>query len=361
MSARLGPTQRYVAWVAGALVLGLLIGIGVAVASSPASFSKGHQSSGFVAPSPVAVATPSATPTVGAPGKLGNAARLLTNGSGTVIAFGGSVIEASTQGGATGWTQLHLPDGASGVGVDPANPQHAVIGGTTIQITNDGGQTWTPPLSVPPKKGPYVALTISPLESKVWFFWHQGRLLVTTDASYSTWTDLTTLPAFDVPPIVVAGQALGEFYVADGARVFRLTNYTQAVGLPNAPGSVSGLAVIGGSETLLTSIQGKGVYAFRTQAWTKISDLTGPIAGGSSAAVVGNGGAKLGVAAEVSYSLDGGQTWAKATGLPRDQTVEALAGQPGSLTFYAYCYGGDLYVSADGGKTWSRVSQALRS
>jgi hypothetical protein len=54
-------------------------------------------------------------------------------------------------------------------------------------------------------------------------------------------------------------------------------------------------------------------------------------------------------------------TWIPGGGLPADQTVEAIAGHSGSATFFAYCYGGDLYVSNDGGASWALVSRAMRA
>ena len=77
--------------------------------------------------------------------------------------------------------------------------------------------------------------------------------------------------------------------------------------------------------------------------------------------VVGNGGGKLGSPGLVSYSTNGGATWFQAAGLPPDQTVEAIAGQPASATFFAYCYGGDVYQSTDGGRDWTVMTRTLRS
>jgi len=76
---------------------------------------------------------------------------------------------------------------------------------------------------------------------------------------------------------------------------------------------------------------------------------------------VGNGGASLSQPAAVAYSSDGGQTWAEGKGLPSNQTVEALAAVADGSKVFAYCYGGDLYASTDGGKNWSLASSALRA
>jgi hypothetical protein len=77
--------------------------------------------------------------------------------------------------------------------------------------------------------------------------------------------------------------------------------------------------------------------------------------------LVGDGSAKLRAQGSISYSFDAGATWHAAAGLPYDQSIEAIAGRPGSTTFIAYCYGGDVYTSTDAGRIWAVLSRALRS
>jgi hypothetical protein len=291
---------------------------------------------------------------------LGDSPRLLTNGSNTVIALGANFAFGSADGGHT-WNVVRPPASGAGLAVDPANPRHAVTGGSGIQVTGDGA-TWSPTLSPPPGKGPYQPLAISPLESNVWFFAHQNRLLVTRDGS-ATWTELYAVQV--TSPILVPGQALGQFFVANGNRVFQLNNYGQQVIEKPAlsQGNVSDLTTVAGNRaTLLARVPGSGVFALNGAAWTKAGDLSGPVGAGTGGSmVVGNGGAKLGVRAVASYSLDGGASWTQASGLPFDQTVEAIASQFGSNTFFAYCYGGDIYTSSDGGRVWTLLTKALRA
>ena len=71
--------------------------------------------------------------------------------------------------------------------------------------------------------------------------------------------------------------------------------------------------------------------------------------------------AKVGSPGLVKFSATDGARWTQAIGLPYDQTIEALAGQPGSGIFYAYCYGGDMYAPTDGGRAWALASRALRA
>jgi hypothetical protein len=270
------------------------------------------------------------------------------------LAFG------SGDGGRT-WVVVRPPAKGAGLAVDPVNPRHAVTGGSTIQVTGDGAN-WSPTLSPPPGKGPYQPLAISPLESNVWFFAHQNRLLVTRDGS-ATWTELYAVQVDS--PILVPGQALGQFFVANGNRVFQLDNYGQQVTEKPAlsQGNVSDLTAVGGNRaSLLARVSGSGVFALNGAAWTKTGDMSGPVAAGTGGSMVGgNGGAKIGSRGQVAYSIDGGASWSPANGLPFDQTVEAIAGQLGSSTFFAYCYGGDIYASGDGGRAWTLLTKALRT
>lgn len=355
-------TARTLAWVAGVLLIGLVIGVAVAVTSSPSSLTPDrHQSTGIVLPTPSPVPSPS--PTVTARGVLGDSPRLETNGSSTVIGLGANFAVASADGGHT-WITVQQPPTGSGLAVDASNPRHAITGGSTILVTGDGGATWTATLSPPPGKGPYQPLAISPIEPNVWFVVHQGSLLITRNGS-SSWADVSGLPAL-ANPVLASGQALGQFFLASGNRVFQLSNYGQKITEEPAlaQAGVTELAVVGGnSVTLLTRAPGQGAFVLAGASWAKAGGgLTGPVAGGAGGTmVVGNGGGKLGSPGLVSYSTNGGATWFQAAGLPPDQTVEAIAGQPASATFFAYCYGGDVYQSTDGGRDWTVMTRTLRS
>jgi photosystem II stability/assembly factor-like uncharacterized protein len=167
-------------------------------------------------------------------------------------------------------------------------------------------------------------------------------------------------------PIVVSGLALGQFFLASGSRIFHLASYGQTVTEEPAmtQGAVTDIAVVGGAHpTLLVGVAGHGAFLLVGNAWRQVGgSLAGPVAaGGNGTMVIGNGGAKLGSQGLISYSSNGGATWVPGNGLPFDQTVEAIAGQAGSGIFFAYCYGGDLYESADGGATWFVLSRALRA
>lgn len=364
-----GDLPLRVATFAVPAFLALAIGVAVAVGSSPASLGKRHAvgaSAGAGTPAPgfVASPSPSATPlppTVTSPGLLGGGAFL--SAAGTVIVGSAPIlVVASTDGGRT-WNSLRPPSNGSGIAVDIANPKHLIVGGSTLQVSQDGGSTWRP-TRLAPGAGPFQPLLVSPFDGSVWFVVHQQRLSRTRDASAS-WRDLTGLPPVS-NPVLTPGQTLGQFYLAIGNRVFELIDNGQTVieqaALPQGV-AVTDLAVVGGAKPGLLARGGDGsAYLLAGDKWKVTGGLSGPVAAGPNGILlVGNGGAKLGSPGEIIYSADGGATWTQGIGLPYDQSVEAITGPANAAVFFAYCYGGDVYTSTDGGRAWTLFSRALRT
>ena len=356
--------MRWVKFVAIPL-LALIIGVAIAIASSPASLGRGHVLGTPVPPSPTPTAagrTP--VPSVTEAGILGKGPQLVAAGTQSIAGLTPNRAAGSADGGKT-WTILTPPAQASGVAIDPSNPQHGIAGGSSITITTDGGKTWKAVQAPPPAGGPYLPLQISPFDGNVWFLVHGGRLLRTRDGSLS-WRDIPGLPALS-NPVIAAGPVFGEFFLGQGNRDFNLIdNGQQVTELPPLPSGVSVAALAatgGGPASLFARAGGGGLYMLQGTQWLSVNGAPGgPIAaGGNGIVLVGDGGAKLGSPGSISYSFDAGSTWHPATGLPYDQSVEAIAGQPASVTFFAYCYGGDIYSSGDGGRSWSVLSRALRN
>jgi photosystem II stability/assembly factor-like uncharacterized protein len=124
------------------------------------------------------------------------------------------------------------------------------------------------------------------------------------------------------------------------------------------------LVAAGNPAVLLARGSDANSYLFKDGQWGKTSaELGGPVAAmPNGGMIVGDGGATLGSPGAVAFSTDGGLTWTRGKGLPADQTVEALAATAGdSPRVYAYCFGGDLYTSADGGRTWALLNTVLRT
>jgi hypothetical protein len=343
----------------------LVIGLGVAIASSPASLSRGHVLGTPVPPSPTSPPiSPTPVVSVTAPGILGKAPVLIAAGTQSLEGMSPNRAAGSADGGKT-WGTLVPPAKGSGIAVDPNIPQRGITGGASIQSTIDGGATWRPAVAAPPGSGPFQVLEVSPFDGNVWFFVHQAKLLRTRDTS-ATWRDIPGLPALS-NPVIAAGPVFGEFFLASGNQVFDLIDNGQQVkeqpSLPTGV-SVTALAALGGGPaSLVARVVNGGLYMLEGSQWVAPNGApNGPTAGGGNGAVlVGDGGARLGSPGSISYSFDAGSTWHNATGLPYDQSVEAIAGQPASATFFAYCYGGDIYASADDGRTWTVLSRGLRT
>ena len=347
-------------------LIALLIGIAVALALNPARLTRSpwHGATTVGAEPSPSPADPSPLPSVTSPGVLGDGAHLVLGGSGVLIGLAPKLVEASSDGGKT-WTSVLPPSNGSGIAVDPADPRHAITGGSIIQVTADGGTSWRASRTRPPGSGQYQSLQISPFDNNVWFLIHQQKLLRTRDAAVS-WREVTGLPSL-ATPVMVPSTVVGQFFLASGNRIFELLDNGQQIQelAPLAQGvTVAELVVVAGDRpSLLARVGSESAYLLKGNAWSVAGGgLGGPVGvAASGTLLVGNGGARLGSPGAVSYSTDAGITWASAIGLPYDQSVEAIAGQPNSTTLYAYCYGGDIYTSTDSGRAWTLLTRALRT
>lgn len=268
----------------------------------------------------------------------------------------------SGDGGMT-WSQVALPPGGLGLAVDPRDPKHLITGGPEIKQSRDRGATWSSTAAHPPPEGPYLPLLISLHDQDVWFLVHQGHLLRTRDGGVS-WIDLPNLPSLS-DPVLESDGAQKRFMLGAGTRVFELSDNGQEIAerhplparvveLAGAPNSLT--------ELFLARTAENRVYRDGPTSWQDSgTDLGGPLLTlGDDRAWIGNGGAKLGQPGTLALTTNHGVVWIVASGLPRDQTVEAITAEPPGQNLFAYCYGGDLYGSADGGRSWHLVSISLR-
>jgi photosystem II stability/assembly factor-like uncharacterized protein len=348
--------------VAGvAAVMALLVGGATALLmSDPASIVARSSGSG----SPGQVGT---LPTPSGSLKLGT----LSAGAGlTAIGTDLFAVDAkgawqSTNSAAT-WAAAKLPPGGVGLVVDRSDAMHRLAGGGALMQTTDGGATWTAPKAQPPGAAPFNPLLISPTDKTVWFVAGNGHLLRTRDAG-ATWAAVTGLPTVNTARMAALSHA-AEFLLGVGGQVFELLgNGTQVKALPSLPsGGVAELAVIGTTDpppALAVSDTGHA-YVLRSGAWSEVpGGLAGPIDGVTAGhAWVGDGGRKLGAPARMNVTLDGGTSWKPATGLPADQSIEAIAAAgSGGGSVWALTAGGELYQATDGGLIWALVSHAFSS
>jgi photosystem II stability/assembly factor-like uncharacterized protein len=297
-------------------------------------------------------------------GRLALGASLVGVGS-TVIAVASDGVWQSGDEGVT-WTSVALPAGSNGVVVDSSDAKHWLGGGPRLMQTRDGGKTWSEPKAQPRGGGPFSPLLISPVNPEVWFVAANGHLVKTHDGG-ATWNLVIGLP-----PVPAAEMAQlysnSNLILATGAQVFELmANGRSVQALPNLPsGAVTRLAALGRTVAPLAiaTTDSGHAYLLHSGSWTEVAGgLAGPLDGVLSGdGWLGDGGAKLGAPAKMNVTTDGGTTWKPATGLPPDQTVEAIAAsnQTGEIV-YAYCSGGDVYRSSDHGAKWRLVSNAFRS
>ena len=269
----------------------------------------------------------------------------------------------SKDGGRT-WQTVALPPGASAVIFDNVTPGHAIAAGQGVSVTTDGGATWTAIQTLTFGSGGYQPLLIGPGDGSTWFLARGGSLLRTRDAG-ATWKVIAA-PRPLGNAQMIAGSSADRFFLASDTQVLQLDNQASQlkdVGALPGGAKVLGLALASVTPELLVVRGGDGkAYLSAADGWHPVGSATGgPVAAtGAGAIWVGDGGARLGSAGAVESSLDGGKTWSAGTGLPVNQSVDALATDGDQGHLWAYCFGGDLFSSADAGKTWTLVSSALR-
>jgi photosystem II stability/assembly factor-like uncharacterized protein len=354
---------RRLALPGGSLFLAMLIGIAVAIASSPGSFitHAGSRSAKRAPEAAVPTPKPSARALPAAPGVLGDSPALLYAAK-SLFASGSAGSWQSDDFGRT-WTAVVLPAGAGGLAVDPSDAGHRITGGNGVQVTTDGGKNWSAPKARPPGTAPYQPLAINGGDPAVWFFAAGGHVIRTRDAGIS-WRQLPVISISTAPVMVVLGG--DRFLVGSGSTVYQLSDNGNTIQqYEPLPGDaqVRELAILGGDfDSPVLARAGDGnVYIHRHNGWTPVPDVGGPVAAKGTSGWVGNGGSKLGSAAAIVFTSDAGASWKEATGLPADETVEAITPDPAADgAVIAYLYGGDIYRSADDGANWNPVAQSLR-
>ncbi|MDQ6877296.1 MAG: hypothetical protein M3082_06290 [Candidatus Dormibacteraeota bacterium] len=283
----------------------------------------------------------------------------MTAGRAELVAAGTSGAYRSSDEGKT-WLAFQTPSGAIGLAVDAANKGHAIAGGSTVQVTGDGGAHWSQPPAAPPGQGPYTPLRINPGDAGVWFLSEQGRLLRTRDAGNS-WRQLTGLPPLG-EAVLVAGPSADQFFLATGSRLFELDdNGQQIIERTGPPGGASVVGLSSAPGLLLMLASNGKVYLSNGSGWSDLGmKAAGPIATAGSHLWVGAGGDGPGGGRGVTSSEDGGRTWFQGSGLPNRQTVEGIAPSQDGHRVVAYCSAGDIYTSGDAGRTWTFRSAGLR-
>jgi photosystem II stability/assembly factor-like uncharacterized protein len=237
----------------------------------------------------------------------------------------------------SGWTWL----GPGNIGgrirtilIHPTNSQIMYVGSVSggIWKTTNGGTTWAPlndfmgSLSV-------ASLVMSPTDSNT-IYAGTGEGLFT----------------FNLLKDSLRGA--GVFKSTDGG-----TTWSQLSATSNSDWfQVARLAINPSNGQILLAATGSGIW--RTTdggtTWSKRSsvpmlDINFHPTDGTKCIASGSNGAGA------KYSTDGGQTWTSATGLPTFGRVEIAYAKSSPTTVYASVdnAGGEIYVSTDGGQTYS--------
>ncbi len=237
----------------------------------------------------------------------------------------GSVYK-SADGGVT-W-QARLGPNHGLVAVDPSHSAIVYAGGINVARSRDGGQTWRTVLSDPRLLGSGIsALTVSP--TGVVFAGSAERVLRSTDFG-RTWTTALNDPTDDTGfhSIAVDPTDPRRIYAATAFRLWRSADggetWTQAAPLNTGfPGFEFGQVAVAPSSPA-------AVYA-------SLTDFASTV---------------------ILRSDDQGVTWSEAGRIAANVENALLADPRTPSRLYAAGTGG-IYVSADGGSTWSPLAAGL--
>jgi hypothetical protein len=294
----------------------------------------------------------------------------------TLIAATSSGPYRSTDGGAT-WKQIFMNSDDAAVqrlglpklnslAVDPQNPANVYAGATFTGVvaflrSGDGGQTWS--LVSQPKFGFDAgagALAIDPVMTNVIYTsTPQHEIEVSTDGG-ATWT----VPSMPNPLPGLKTSAPDHPSVAAVAVDPNRTGVVYAIGPDDDNGQRQGYILASANYGQTWTILGQSLNfsgrLFVNPANSQV--LYGTNVGSSvGLACDATNGGKCGL----YKSIDGGKTWT-VTGMPR-ALVQSVAFDTTARMLYAWADGGaqdvtsgapgGLYKSADGGVTWTQALQ----
>lgn len=207
------------------------------------------------------------------------------------------------------------------INVDAGDAQkiRAALAGSGIQLSSDGGASWSAAASQPGDRR-LKNLVTSPLAaSTLYAASHGSGIFKSVDAGLN-WSACTN-SGLDLRVYALVAAASGTLYAATRGGVFASTDCAawtaKNVGLPSSGGRYAPtvLAVDPAQSSLLyAGIDGNGIYK----------------------------------------SSDGGASWQAATGQPGNTAIRALSVKPGATTtLFAATYGAGVWKSNDSGLTWS--------
>jgi photosystem II stability/assembly factor-like uncharacterized protein len=238
----------------------------------------------------------------------------------------------------SGWTWLgpgNIGGRIRSILIHPTNSQTMWVGSVTggIWKTTNGGTTWAP-LNDFMSNLSVTSMVMSPSDSNVIYAATGEGVFFTIN----TTKDLI--------------RGAGVFKSTDGG-----TTWAQLSATANSDWHhVGRLAINPGNGSILLAATASGIWRSTDSGvtWSRRStvpmlDINFHPTDGTKCIASGTG------SSGVKYSTDGGQTWSSATGLPLFGRVEVAYAKSNPTTVYASAdnAGGEIYVSTDGGQTFS--------
>lgn len=244
----------------------------------------------------------------------------------------------------------YRPPDVHALAVHPTDPQVVLFGSHRgMLVSRDAGRTWTP---IGPA-GDAMAIAMPPGSRTAYAAGHD--VFFRSDDGGRTWTSVDpALPGTDIHGFAASSARPGRFYayvVGHGLFWSYDGGLTWARG-GTAPGSTMSMAVASaGDRDVLMASTMEGVQRSRDggATWERVPEL-----GGAYVSAVG-ARAYAAAGTRVFVSSDGGIRWEQRA-FPNGKAVLVAPAATDPDTVYVLAEGFSVWRSADGGRTWERMS-----
>ena len=244
----------------------------------------------------------------------------------------------------------YRPPDIHALAVHPTDPSVVIFGSHRgMLISRDAGRTWGP---LGPN-GDAMAIAMPAGSRTAYAAGHD--VFFRSDDGGQTWSSVRpALPGTDIHGFAASATRPGRFYAyVVGQGLFRSDDGGETwVRSGNAPGSTMSMtaASAGGQEVLYASTM-EGVQRSRDggASWEPVRELSGASMSASGATVYATAGSR------VLVTSDGGTTWDQRPFAQGRAALTAPAPSDPKIV-YVLAEGFQIWRSADGGRTWERMS-----